>query len=109
MSRLGLVALSLVLLASTVAPGLAQPHDERRGPWRGPHPGWEHQDAWRHEEWRRGGYIARDDWHRGHWIDYRPYRLGAPPRGYEWREIDGRFVLAAIAGGLIADVILHAH
>jgi len=38
-------------------------------------------------------------------IDYRHYHLNAPPRGYEWREVDGNFVLAAVATGVISTVI----
>lgn len=38
--------------------------------------------------------------------DYRPYNLSAPPRGYHWVSIDSDFVLAAIATGVVAQVIL---
>jgi Ni/Co efflux regulator RcnB len=40
-------------------------------------------------------------------VDYRSHRLRAPRRGYHWVEDnDGNFLLAAIATGLIASVIL---
>lgn len=59
-----------------------------------------------HKEWRKGARIQRTDWNRGEHIDYRHYHLHAPPRGYEWREVDGNYVLAAIATGVIASVIV---
>jgi Ni/Co efflux regulator RcnB len=59
-----------------------------------------------HEEWRKGARVNHDDWNRGERIDYRHYHLNAPPRGYEWREVDGNYVLAAVATGVIASVIV---
>ncbi len=59
----------------------------------------------RHNNWRRGRRMPSSDWGRGERIDYRRYRLRTPPRGYEWREVDGNFVLGAVATGLIASVI----
>ncbi len=59
----------------------------------------------RHEEWKKGVHMRHEDWDRGDKIDYRHYHLSAPPRGYEWREVDGNFILAAAATGVIATVI----
>jgi Ni/Co efflux regulator RcnB len=59
----------------------------------------------RHEEWKKGAHIRDEDWRRGDRVDYRHYHLSAPPNGYEWREVDGNFVLAAVATGVIANVI----
>ncbi|WP_443748453.1 RcnB family protein [Asticcacaulis solisilvae] len=69
-----------------------------------PHHGWHD-----HSDWRRGGYVARSDWDRGQHVDYRAHHLRAPPRGYEWRQVDGRYVLAAVASGVIASIILNSH
>ena len=39
-------------------------------------------------------------------MDYRSEHLRNPPRGYHWvRDDSGDFLLAAIVGGLIAQVI----
>jgi Ni/Co efflux regulator RcnB len=38
-------------------------------------------------------------------VDYRARHLRAPPRGYEWRQVNGQYVLAAAATGLIASII----
>lgn len=62
-----------------------------------------------HPDWRAGGHIARNDWRRGVTIDYRSHHLRRPPRGYEWRQVDGNFVLAAVTTGLIASIILAGH
>jgi Ni/Co efflux regulator RcnB len=79
-----------------------------RGDW--------HHDGYRHDDSRgagpghayyRGGrlpaeYRSRtyvvDDWH-GH-------NLSAPPRGYHWVQTGSDYVLAAIATGVILDVLL---
>ncbi len=37
--------------------------------------------------------------------DYRQHRLNAPPRGYRWVGVGGDFVLAAVATGIIAQII----
>jgi len=39
------------------------------------------------------------DWHHRH--------LSKPPRGHRWLNIDGRYVLAAVAGGAITAIILN--
>jgi Ni/Co efflux regulator RcnB len=62
--------------------------------------------GWR-SEWRRGHRIDHDNWRRASRVDWRRHHLRAPPRGYEWREIDGRYVLGAVATGLIADLIIN--
>jgi Ni/Co efflux regulator RcnB len=58
-----------------------------------------------HDEWHKGAKIQDEDWKRGEHIDYRHQHLRAPPHGYEWRLVDGNYVLAAVATGVIASVI----
>jgi Ni/Co efflux regulator RcnB len=60
----------------------------------------------RHDEWKKGARMNHDDWNRGERIDYHRYHLNAPPHGYEWREVDGNYVLAAVATGLISSVVV---
>jgi len=50
------------------------------------------------QQYRSRQYVV-DDW-RGH-------RLSAPPRGYRWVQVGGDYVLAAIATGVIASLILN--
>jgi Ni/Co efflux regulator RcnB len=47
-----------------------------------------------HKEWHKGAAIRHEDWDRGDKVDYRQYHLSTPPRGYEWRMVDGYYVLA---------------
>jgi Ni/Co efflux regulator RcnB len=61
-----------------------------------------------HEEWKKGAKIHDEDWNRGEHIDYRQQHLRAPPHGYEWRLVDGNYVLAAAATGVIASVVAAA-
>jgi Ni/Co efflux regulator RcnB len=58
-----------------------------------------------HEEWKKGERMREEDWKRGEHIEYREHHLRAPPRGYEWRMVDGNYVLAAVATGVIASVV----
>ncbi|MET3494059.1 RcnB family protein [Variovorax boronicumulans] len=57
-------------------------------------------------EWRRGGRVPAEYRGRNYVVnDYRAYRLQQPPRGYQWVGVGGDYVLAAIATGLIAQII----
>lgn len=93
--------------------------DDRR------HNGYYHNNVWTFGQPREGQYGRGDivygyqPWQRGQRlgyyegryseVDYRTdRRLRQPPRGYRWvRSDSGDFLLAAIAGGLIAQVILN--
>jgi Ni/Co efflux regulator RcnB len=58
-----------------------------------------------HEEWKKGAKMRDEDWKRGEHVDYQAQHLRAPPHGYEWRQVDGNYVLAAVATGVIASVV----
>ena len=59
-----------------------------------------------HVEWRRGGRVPPEYRGRNYVVeDWRGYRLQQPPRGYQWVGVGGDFVLAAIATGVIAQII----
>ncbi|PLR26845.1 hypothetical protein SGCZBJ_08775 [Caulobacter zeae] len=56
--------------------------------------------------WRRGGYLP--PYYRGGGYvvhDYGRYHLRQPPRGYYWYRAGNDYVLAAIATGLIFEII----
>ena len=59
-----------------------------------------------HADWKKGTRLNQGDWNRGDRVDYKQYHLTAPPNGYEWRQIDGNYVLAASATGLVSRVIV---
>ena len=92
--------LSAFLLGAT-ASAVAQDHRDDKD-HREPHKYVEHK------EWHKGAKMRREDWGRGERVDYRAHRLNAPPRGYEWREVDGNYVLGEIATGVIASTIIAA-
>ena len=60
----------------------------------------------RHDEWKKGYHMKHEDWARARPVDYRTYHLKPPPRGYEWRSVDGNYVLAAVATGVIASAVV---
>jgi Ni/Co efflux regulator RcnB len=87
-------ALAFSTLAATLSAGLAFAEDH------------DHDHYVRHDEWKKGAQIRHEDWDRGQKVDYRHYHLQEPPRGYEWRQVDGNYVLAAAATGVIATTIV---
>ncbi|PZM13114.1 RcnB family protein [Rhizobium tubonense] len=60
----------------------------------------------RHESWVRGHRISDMDRRRAASIDYRRYRLQAPPRGYRWVRVDNSFLLIGLTSGLISNVVI---
>jgi Ni/Co efflux regulator RcnB len=60
----------------------------------------------RHDEWHKGAKINQSDWNRGAQVDWHAHHLQSPPNGYQWRQVDGNYVLAAAATGLIAATII---
>ena len=69
------------------------------------------QDRGVNYRWSRGQQMGYNDWNRSARVEYRDYRrynLRQPPRGYEWRRSNDRFVLGAIANGVIMSVILNS-
>jgi Ni/Co efflux regulator RcnB len=97
-NRIGKLA-ALSTLSAVLFSGAAIAQDDH-------HDDAHHQAYVRHEEWHKGAKISHDDWGRGEVVDYKTYHLKAPPRGYEWREVDGNYVLAAVATGVIASAII---
>jgi Ni/Co efflux regulator RcnB len=111
MKRLLIATAALSLLAAPFSIAFAQDHHDD-------HPGnamMDHHDAHAGNSmmmhaaphaWHKGDHIAAADWGRGARIsDYGHYHLSRPPHGYEWRRVDNNYVLAAVAGGVIASVI----
>jgi Ni/Co efflux regulator RcnB len=58
-------------------------------------------------EFRRGGRLPPEYRNRQYVVtDWRGHRLSAPPRGYQWVQVGPDYVLAAVATGIIANLIL---
>jgi Ni/Co efflux regulator RcnB len=57
---------------------------------------------------RRGARLPSSYHHRQYVVDnWRSHRLSAPPRGYHWVQAGDDYVLAAIATGIIAQIMLN--
>ncbi|MDB5429220.1 MAG: hypothetical protein JWP35_336 [Caulobacter sp.] len=62
-----------------------------------------------YSSWRRGSYLPGAYRDRGYVVyDYGRYHLRPPPRGYYWYRVGDDYLLAAIASGLIFDVIVNS-
>jgi Ni/Co efflux regulator RcnB len=69
------------------------------------HAGWG-QDRGGDHRWKRGERMGYNDWSSARPVDYRQHHLRQPPHGYEWRESNGQYILAAIETGLIASMVM---
>lgn len=58
-----------------------------------------------HREWKRGYHMNHDDWDRGQQVNYRSSHLQRPRSGYEWRQVDGNYVMANSRTGVVSVVI----
>jgi len=61
-------------------------------------------------DWYRGGYVPAP--YRGYSYvvgDWRGHRLSAPPRGYQWIQYGGDYLLIAIGTGLIANIVINGY
>jgi Ni/Co efflux regulator RcnB len=65
-----------------------------------------HPRGYQARDWRRGERLPTAYRGSAYAVDYRAYRLSAPPRGYEYRRVGDDVVLTAIASGIIASVLI---
>jgi hypothetical protein len=93
-------AATTALLASASVAAAGQRQYQQQGGWG--------QDQGAGHHWQRGERMGQNDWNGARPVDYRAHHLRHPPRGYEWRQSNGDYVLAAVATGLIASAILGA-
>jgi Ni/Co efflux regulator RcnB len=109
--------LLIVSLLGTSTAVFAQQHDDNHG---GP-PQHQRQNPGHASLGGPGGPVPHNDWHKGERLpaEYRDrnyvvdnwhdHGLQAPPRGYQWVGVNGDYVLAAVATGVIANVLLNGH
>ena len=108
-----IIGLSAVALVAGAAGAVsAEPGSYGYGPQQtdyqhdnGQHAGWGH-DRGADYRWRHGDRMGYNDWTGAQHVDYREHHLRRPPHGYEWRESNGRFILAAVATGVVASIVL---
>jgi Ni/Co efflux regulator RcnB len=86
--------LALAILSTTLSGGAALAQDHH-----------DNHTYVAHKDWKKGGHLQQADWSRAEPVDYRQYKLAAPPAGYEWRMVDGQYVLANSSNFQIRTVI----
>ena len=118
MKKTVIVQLVIVSLLGTSGAAFAQQHndDHHGGPPSHGRPAPHEADVS-----RPGGPVPHNDWHKGERLpaeyrdhnyvvdDWHEHGLHAPPRGYQWVGVNGDYVLAAVATGVIASVLLSGH
>lgn len=100
---MNMVAVSTLALSLAGGAAIAQEHHDEQEH----HDRYQHHDHYvRHDDWRRGHHMRHEDWDRGQRVDdWQARHLRRPPRGYEWREVDGQYVLAN-SDGVIFEVVV---
>ena len=79
--------------------------NDRGGDWRGGDRG---RGAGPDHNWYRGSRLPPEYRTRQYVVDdWRAHRLSAPPRGYQWVQSGGDYLLVAIATGVIASILLN--
>ena len=60
--------------------------------------------------WVKGSRVP-PQYRSQHYVvnDWRGHRLSSPPRGYQWIQYGGDYLLIAIGSGLIANVVFSAY
>ena len=120
MKRLIITAVAASLLAGTALSGtaMAQPrHNDRHDRYeqqrayekgRKDQARYERkQDRREYRRWAKGQRLDARYRGNGYYVsDYRRHGLRAPPRGYRWQRVDNQYILAAVATGIIASVII---
>ena len=97
-------ALTIALLFGSAAAAQTEHHGDQGG--RHQHAGWGQDYGNDGHHWQSGEHMGYHDWRSAQRVDYREHHLRQPPYGYEWREYNGQYVLAAIATGVIASIIM---
>ena len=102
-------AVSAVFIALCGGTAIAQDHHDDQEHRDQDHRTQEHHDRYvHHDDWRKGQHMRHEDWERGQRVDdWRGHHLRRPPRGYEWRDVDGQYVLANTDGVIFQVVIPH--
>ena len=96
MKKLYAVVAVAILSASLMGrAAVAQDHQENR----------DNHSYVEHKDWKKGAPVRHEDWDRGEKVDYHQNHLSAPPRGYEWRMVDGHYVQANTSNFQIRAVV----
>ncbi|MBF7687668.1 RcnB family protein [Acinetobacter rathckeae] len=104
-----------------------QPNQQRHSP-NGPQPQFQQRDRGPDRPHQQGPYYAQQgprgenpQWRKGQYIpkqyrsshyyvnDWRRQQLPTPPRGHRWLNVNGDYILVAVATGVISSILLHQH
>ena len=106
MNRFGrIAAFSALSVALLAGPALVQAQDDHHDAQADRHDAQtDHHDAYvTHDDWKKGYHMKQDDWGRAQRVDdWKAHHLRQPPRGYEWRSVDGNYVLGSINTGVVS-------
>jgi|GEM_PF-459285 Ni/Co efflux regulator RcnB len=111
----GVIALSLLGTSVSFAqgnnrdrPGQTQEQHNDNGPKGPAGPGGRNGQNGNRQNWSRGDRLPEQYRHNSYVAnDWQQHNLRKPPRGYHWvRNNDNDYVLAAIATGIIADIVM---
>ncbi|HEY1577929.1 MAG TPA: RcnB family protein [Terracidiphilus sp.] len=94
------LAASALFVALCGGTAIAQDHHDDRD---------HHHDQYvKHDEWKKGQHMKHEDWERAQRVeDWRAHHLRRPPNGYEWRDVDGQYVLGNTDGVIFQVVLPH--
>jgi Ni/Co efflux regulator RcnB len=99
-----LSTLLLVAVLAVPAITMAQDRDDHKAAQK---QGQQERGAGPDHSWHKGDRVPAEYRDKSHEVaDWRGHHLNAPPSGYHWVQVNGDYVLAAIATGVIADMLL---
>jgi Ni/Co efflux regulator RcnB len=61
--------------------------------------------GYRYVRYSYGQRLPAGYWGGSYYVDYAPYGLAPPPRGYRWNRVGNDVYLVAISSGLIAEAV----
>ncbi|SDC11323.1 RcnB family protein [Acinetobacter boissieri] len=62
------------------------------------------------QQWRKGQYVPKQYRSSHYYVnDWRHQQLPSPPRGHRWLNVNGDYILVAVATGVISSILLHQH
>ena len=98
---------SLLLVAAVAVPAISmaqeEKHDDRRTEQRH-----DERGAGPDHSWHKGDRVPAEYRDKRYEVsDWKSHNLRQPPSGYHWVNVNGDYVLAAVATGVIADLLLN--
>jgi len=106
MSKKAVFATIVAMSLTTAGIAFAQEHNDRgRDEHRQEHE--QERGAGPNHAYHRGDRLPREEHTKRYVVkNWRGHHLKAPPHGYHWVQSGNDYVLAAIATGIIADIVL---